>query len=82
MSLGIRASFAARNQLGGIRNRKLVLISRDDGYEPTAAVANAEYLIREQNVFAIVGPVGTPTTAAILPVIEELSTPLVGKSTH
>jgi len=80
MRTGILASFAARNRLGGIRNRKLVLISRNDGYEPTNAVANAEYLIQEQNVFALVGPVGTPTTQAVLPVIAEQNTPLVGMS--
>ncbi len=79
MRQGILASFAARNRLGGIRNRKLVLISRDDGYEPTNAVVNAKYLISEQNVFALVGSVGTPTTSAVLPVIEEENTPLVGK---
>lgn len=79
MRQGIQASFAARNRLGGIRNRKLVLISRNDGYEPTNAVANAKYLINEQNVFALVGSVGTPTTSAVLPVIEEQNTPLVGK---
>jgi ABC-type branched-subunit amino acid transport system substrate-binding protein len=80
MRQGILSSFAARNRLGGIRNRKLVLISRDDGYEPASSLANAKYLINEQNVFALVGPVGTPTTQAMLPVIEEQNTPLVGMS--
>src|SRR5947199_9584546 len=60
MRTGILAAFGEANAGGG---PKLELISRDDGYEPTKSIEATKALI-EQGVFALIGPVGTPTCMA------------------
>lgn len=78
MRQGILSSFLARNKQGGVRNRKLVLLSRDDGYEPELAAENANYFIQERDVFGLVGSVGTAPSEAILPTINEFRVPFIG----
>src|SRR5262245_16892299 len=63
MRTGIMAAFAEINANGGVRGRKLELVTRDDGYEPTKSIEATRALIKD-GVFALVGPVGTPTTMA------------------
>ncbi len=67
MRLGIKAAFEEANQRGGIHGRQLVLISLDDAYEPKAAIDNTRRLIDEEQVFALIGAVGTPTSRAAVP---------------
>ena len=43
------------------------MISLDDGYEPEAAILNTRRLIEQDQVFALIGPVGTPTSTAAQP---------------
>jgi ABC-type branched-subunit amino acid transport system substrate-binding protein len=81
MRTGILAAFAEANRSGGIQGRELALISRDDGYEPNNTIAAATDLIRQDNVFALIGSVGTPTTNAILPLLAEAGIPLIGPFT-
>src|SRR4051812_19356038 len=64
MRRGIMAAFAEINRKGGVHGRELELISYDDRYEPEAAIANTDWLIRRDQVFALIGAVGTPTSAA------------------
>jgi branched-chain amino acid transport system substrate-binding protein len=61
MKSGIEAAFAEVNKKGGISGRKLKLISQDDGYEPDKSITATKNLIEQEKVFAIIGPVGTPT---------------------
>ena len=70
MRKGIEAAFGEVNEEGGVYGRQLVLISLDDAYEPEAAIENTRSLI-EQNVFALIGAVGTPTSRSAVPVAEE-----------
>ena len=81
MQAGINAQFSAVNAAGGINGRKLVLVSRDDGYEPEKAAAAVKALIEEDKVFALIGSVGTPTTLAAVPAINAASIPLIGPFT-
>ncbi len=64
---GIRASFDAVNQTGGVHGRKLELVVLDDGYEPQRADANMRELFEKRDVFAVIGNVGTPTAAVTVP---------------
>ena len=57
------------NRSGGVAGRKLRLVSYDDGYEPRNTVLNTEKLIRDDKVFALFGYIGTPTSKAIIPLI-------------
>ena len=81
LQLGIQAHFTAVNAAGGINGRKLLLVSRDDGYEPEKAVLAVKALIEEDKVFALIGSVGTPTTLAAVPAINAASIPLIGPFT-
>lgn len=75
MRAGLLAAFSKVNDAGGIRGRDILLISRDDGYEPDRAVKNTRFFIEEYNVFMIIGEVGTPTSKAVVPIIEEHKIP-------
>lgn len=81
MQLGMLAHFKAVNAAGGVHGRTIKLVSRDDGYEPEKAAAAVKALIEEDQVFALVGSVGTPTTLAAVPAINAAGIPLIGPFT-
>jgi branched-chain amino acid transport system substrate-binding protein len=81
MQAGIKAQFDAVNKTGGINGRQIKLVSRDDGYEPEKAVLAVKALLNDDQAFALIGSVGTPTTLAALPVINDAKVPLVGPFT-
>jgi len=81
LNVGIQAYLQSVNAQGGIHGRRLRLVTRDDGYEPDRAVAAAKGLIEQDNVFALVGSVGTPTGLAAVPVLTSAKVPLVGMFT-
>ena len=65
------------NKAGGIKGRKLELISYDTGGDATKAVQLANKLIKNDEVVAIVGPSTTGDTMAVIPVVEKAGIPLV-----
>lgn len=81
MQLGANLYFDALNAKGGVNGRKIVLKTLDDGYDPPRAAANTRKLIDEEKVFALFGYVGTPTSAASLPIFTEAKVPFVGAFT-
>ncbi len=81
MRSGIQAAFDEVNAHGGVHGRKLKLISRDDGYEPERAIAETKKLIEDDKVFALIGPVGTPTSAAAQPIATAAHVPFIGAFT-
>ncbi len=81
LRLGIEAYLKAANAEGGVDGRSIKLVSLDDGYEPARTVANTKELINGDQVFALLGYVGTPTTLAAKPLIDEAKIPLVGPFT-
>ncbi len=78
---GLLAAFAAANRAGGVKGRKIALISVDDGYEPTRSVAVAKQLIEGGKILALVGSIGTPTAAAVQPIATEAGVPFIGAFT-
>jgi branched-chain amino acid transport system substrate-binding protein len=81
MKAGIEAYFRYINGSGGVRGRKLVLKTLDDGYEPDRAKANTQQLIEKEKVLALLGYVGTPTANASLPVFTQAKVPFIGAFT-
>jgi branched-chain amino acid transport system substrate-binding protein len=81
MKIGLEAAFAEINKAGGVKGRKLELKSIDDGYEPTKSIEAVKKLLEEDKVFAIAGPVGTPTAAAIQPIATAAGAPFIGAFT-
>jgi ABC-type branched-subunit amino acid transport system substrate-binding protein len=67
MKLGIEAAFNAANDAGGIFGRRLRLIAADDGYEPSRTAGTMKTLFEKDQVFGIIGNVGTPTAVVAVP---------------
>ena len=80
MRLGIEAAFQEANRRGGVHGRKLEFSSLDDAYEPEAAIANTLRLIEEE-VFALIGAVGTPTSRSATPVAAAADVPYIAPFT-
>ena len=81
MQLGIQAAFEEVNRAGGVNGRRLDLVSLDDEYKPEDAIANTRALIEEQEVFALIGAVGTPTSRSATPVAAAADVPYVAPFT-
>ena len=81
MRQGILAAFAEINAKGGVYGRKLHLVSRDDGYDPDRSVVQTTKLIEEDNIFALIGAVGTPTAIATVPISSARNVPFIGRFT-
>ncbi len=77
---GLMAAFGEANGKGGVHGRKLELVTQDDGYEPNKAIDATKALIAK-DVFALVGPVGTPTSMAAHPIAKEAGVPFIGAFT-
>src|SRR6266481_2263232 len=67
MKLGIDAAFNRVNETGGVEGRMLKLIAADDGYEPTRTADAMKQLYEKDQVFGIIGNVGTPTAVVAVP---------------
>jgi ABC-type branched-subunit amino acid transport system substrate-binding protein len=63
---GAKLYFDRINARGGVQGKTIELVSLDDGYEPDRCKANTEKLIKD-DVFALFGYIGTPTSLAALP---------------
>jgi ABC-type branched-subunit amino acid transport system substrate-binding protein len=81
MRAGISAAFEESNKSGGVHGRKLKLVSIDDGYEPDKSISATKKLIEQEKVFALIGPVGTPTSAATQPIATAAKIPFIGAFT-
>ena len=81
MRRGIAAAFEEINRQGGVGGRRLELRAYDDHYEPEQAIANTLKLIEEDDVFALIGAVGTPTSAAAEPIARAAGVPFIGPFT-
>jgi ABC-type branched-subunit amino acid transport system substrate-binding protein len=78
MRNGAKLYFDYINSRGGVNGRKIQLITLDDGYEPARAAPNTKKLIEEHKVFALFGYVGTPTSAAVMPIFTQAKVPYFG----
>src|ERR1700761_8122439 len=69
------AYFKSLNDKGGINGRKIVVISKDDGYSPPKAVENVRSLVEGDEVAVIFGVLGTPLNMAIRPYLNKQGVP-------
>ncbi len=74
-SLGANAYFKSLNDAGGINGRKIKIIQYNDGYEPAQCILNTNKLIKEDKAFVLFGYVGTPTSMAVLPIVQKEKIP-------
>jgi ABC-type branched-subunit amino acid transport system substrate-binding protein len=80
MNAGARLYFDRINAAGGVNGRQIELRTLDDGYEPDRCKANTAQFIQDE-VFALFGYVGTPTSLAALPLVNEAQIPFFGPFT-
>ena len=81
MNIGTKAYLDHINARGGVYGRKIALKTRDDRYEANLCADATTKLIEEDKVFALISYVGTPTTAAAMPIVTKAKVPLVGPFT-
>jgi len=61
---GMKMAVDEINAAGGVQGRKLKLTIEDSGYDPKRAVLATQKLIEKDQVFSMVGPMGSPTVLA------------------
>jgi branched-chain amino acid transport system substrate-binding protein len=74
---GIRAAFEETNRAGGVKGRKLVLLSEDDAYDPPKSLELANKMASSGEIFALIGSMGTPTSAVIAPIASGAGIPFL-----
>lgn len=79
---GLYTYLEAKNADGGFefgdgKTRTVTLNYLDDTYDPAKTVTNFRQLVDEDEIFAYVGALGTPTNSAIMPLANEEEVPQV-----
>jgi branched-chain amino acid transport system substrate-binding protein len=64
VSNGMKMATEEINAAGGIQGRKIKLVVEDSGYDPKRAVLASQKMIERDKIFAMVGPMGSPTVLA------------------
>ena len=77
---GAKLFFDQLNAQGGVGKRMVEIRTMDDGYEPDRCAENTRKLIAE-DVFALFGYIGTPTSLAAMPIFTKERVPFFGPFT-
>jgi branched-chain amino acid transport system substrate-binding protein len=64
VSNGMKMAIEEINAAGGINGRKIKLVLEDSGYDPKKAVLASQKMVERDKIFAMVGPMGSPTVLA------------------
>lgn len=67
MKLGIETAFNQVNDAGGVGGRKLRIIAADNGNEPARTLQAVRQLYEKDQIFGLVGSIGTATAAVAVP---------------
>lgn len=78
MKIGINTYFTHVNKNS---KYKFILETKDDKYNPILASKNVKEYIKNKDILAFIGNVGTPTANVVLPILEENNMILVGAYT-
>lgn len=74
---GISAYYDHINHWGGVQGRKIELLIEDHAFDPDRARKVAQNLIDEQEIFALVSPLGTAPNLAVMDILLENDIPVV-----
>ena len=72
---GARAYFDYVNAQGGVNGREINYIVKDDGYNPTNTSQVTNELVLQDEIFAMVGGLGTPTHSAVVDFLNDEGVP-------
>jgi branched-chain amino acid transport system substrate-binding protein len=81
MGKGADAWFKHVNDNGGINGRKIKFKMVDDKYEPARTKSIVKRFVERDNCFAIVAPLGSAPTKAVIDYIVDKKMPLIGAGT-
>jgi branched-chain amino acid transport system substrate-binding protein len=77
---GIVLAFEEQNKLGGVKGKKLELLTEDDEGKPETANAVVTRLITQKKVIAILGEVASSNTLAAAPTAQQYKIPMISPS--
>jgi branched-chain amino acid transport system substrate-binding protein len=77
---GIRLAIDEKNAAGGIKGRKITLLSEDNQGKPEEAAAVVKKLITQSQVIAILGEVASTRSLAAAPIAQQFKVPMVSPS--
>ena len=72
---GAKAYFDWVNAAGGVYGRSIEFLVKDDGYDPTKTSSLTNQLVLQDEVFATVGSLGTPTHSAVVDFLNDEGVP-------
>ena len=75
ISQGASAMFDYINDQGGIHGRKIEYLVKDDGYDPTKTVEVTQELVEGEQIFAMLGGLGTPTHSKVIQYLNDKGVP-------
>lgn len=77
---GTEAYFELVNQEGGVLDREIVVVSRDDEYSAEAGVTNYRALVGDERVLGLINIAGSHISTALIPDIEADQIAVIGPS--
>lgn len=77
MKAGFEVGIDMVNEQGGINGRKLRMVVEDNGYDPKRAILAVKKLIERDDVFAIVGMLGSSITKVTTPIAAKENVPVL-----
>ncbi|MFE5310298.1 ABC transporter substrate-binding protein [Isoptericola sp. NPDC056605] len=75
ISAATKAYFEYVNDHGGVHGRSIEYVVKDDGYNPANTQTVVRELVQEDQVFALLGGLGTPTHASVLDYLDQNDVP-------
>ncbi len=77
---GVRLAIDAKNAAGGIKGKKINLITEDNQGRPEEAAATVKKLITQDKVIALLGEVASTRSLAAAPIAQQYKIPMVSPS--
>jgi branched-chain amino acid transport system substrate-binding protein len=77
---GVRLAFDLKNAAGGVKGKKLVLITEDNQGKPEEAAAVVKKLITQDKVVALIGEVASTRSLAAAPIAQQYKIPMISPS--
>ena len=77
--LGATAFINAFNKAGGLAGLRLELVIADDQFKPDVAKTNAQAFVADKSILALLQPLGTRQTAAVMEAVRDMA--VVGPNT-
>ena len=77
---GVRLAIDAKNAAGGIKGKKIVLLTEDNQGKPEEAAAVVKKLITQDKVIALIGEVASTRSLAAAPIAQQYKIPMVSPS--